>query len=125
MRNLILILALALAGCSTVKSWVPSFWDDNQSNYIIQARMSVERINCEQAQLAQVLLVQQDLRRFELYSESKGWAQADVVRVVEPIKITVNEWVERGEGSKGYCMIKKKLLVQETARAAQVILGRW
>lgn len=51
--------------------------------------------------------------------------QADVLRVVEPIKKTVDEWVARGEGSKAYCSIKKKLLTQETERAASVILGRW
>lgn len=126
MNKLLLILAaLALGGCTTVKSWVPSFWDDNQSAYIVQARLDVEQINCDLEQKPQVLRVQQDLRRFELYSESKGALQADVLRVVAPIKTTVDEWVQRGEGSKAYCTIKKKLLTQETQRAAEVILGRW
>ena len=49
----------------------------------------------------------------------------DVLRVVEPINTTLDEWVRRGEGSKAYCGIKKKLLTQEAARAAEVILGRW
>ena len=125
MRGLILILALALSGCSTVREWIPSFWDDNQSNYIALVRLHIEQINCDQEQQPQVQRVQTDLRLFELYSESKGSAQADVVRVVAPIKVTVDEWVQRGEGSKGYCMIKKKLLTQEADRAAKVILGRW
>ena len=125
MRSLILILALGLTGCATVKSWVPSFWDDNQSHYIVQTRLDIEQINCELPQQPQVLQVQADLRRFELYSESKGFAQKDVLRVVEPIKTTLDEWVRRGEGSKAYCGIKKKLLTQEAARAAEVILGRW
>ena len=125
MKIILLAAAITLSGCSTVKSWVPSFWDDNQSHYIVSARLSVEAINCDLEQKPQVLRVQEDLRRFELYSESKGWRQADVVRVVAPIKVTVDEWVQRGEGTKGYCTIKKKLLAQETARAASVILGRF
>ena len=126
MRNTIIILSLALlSGCSTVKSWIPSFWDDNQSNYIVDARLSAERINCDQLQSPQVLMLQTDLRKFELYSESKGFLQKDVLRVVQPIKVTVDEWVQRGEGSKGYCAIKKKLLVEQTTRAASVVLGRF
>lgn len=125
MRKLLLISLVLLSGCTTIKSWIPSFWDDNQSAYITQARLDIEAINCAASQMPQVLVVQQDLRRFELYSQSKGSAQADVLRVIEPIKVTVDEWVQRGEGSKGYCMIKKKLLAQEAERAAQVIMGRW
>ena len=126
MRNTIIILSFALlSGCSTVKSWIPSFWDDNQSNYIVDARMGAERINCDQLQLPQVIMLQTDLRKFELYSESKGFLQKDVLRVVEPIKKSVDEWVQRGEGSKSYCVIKKKLLVDQTTRAASVVLGRF
>ena len=126
MRNTIIILSFALlSGCSTIKSWIPSFWDDNQSNYIVDARMGAERINCDQLQLPQVIMLQTDLRKFELYSESKGFLQKDVLRVVEPIKKSVDEWVQRGEGSKSYCVIKKKLLVDQTTRAASVVLGRF
>ena len=125
MKALLIGLALVLSGCSTVKSWVPSFWDDNQSAYIVDARVHVAQINCDLEQKPQVLKVQEDLLRFEYYSSSKGSLQADVLRVVEPIKKTVDEWVQRGEGSKAYCTIKKKLLTEETARAASVILGRW
>ncbi len=125
MRRLIVILAVVLSGCATVKSWVPSFWDDNQSNYIVQARLDVERINCAGDQVTQVQAVADDLRLFQLYSESKGFAQADVLRVVEPMQATTSEWVKRGKGSSMYCQLKKQLLTQQGERAAQVILGRW
>lgn len=125
MRSVIFALSLVLSGCATVTEWIPSFWDANQSAYIVQARLSIEQINCEEPQRAQVLRVQEDLRRFELYSESKGRLQADVLRVVRPIKSQVDEWVQRGEGTRGYCTVKKKLLTQEAARAAEVVLGRW
>jgi hypothetical protein len=87
--------------------------------------MGAERINCDQLQLPQVISLQTDLRKFELYSESKGFLQKDVLRIVDPIKKSVDEWVQRGEGSKSYCVIKKKLLVEQTTRAASVVLGRF
>ena len=120
-----LIIAVSLTGCATVQSWIPSFWDDNQSAYITEARLSVERVNCALPQLPQVLTLSEDLRRFQLYSEAKGALQQDVLRVIEPMQTTVREWRDRGEGSRVYCEIKKKLLAQQGERAAKVILGRW
>jgi len=120
-----LLLALSLTACTTVQKWVPSFWDDNQSRIIVDAGLLAEQIDCSQPQLAQVMRVDQELRRFQLYSEAKGTLQRDVLRVVEPMKQTTAEWVKRGEGSKTYCEIKKKLLLTQTERAAKVILGRW
>jgi hypothetical protein len=120
-----LLLALSLTACTTVQKWVPSFWDDNQSRIIVDAGLLTEQIDCSQPQLAQILKVDQELRRFQLYSEAKGTLQKDVLRVVEPMKQTTAEWVKRGEGSKTYCEIKKKLLLTQTERAAKVILGRW
>ena len=119
------ILTVMLSGCTTLQSWVPSFWDDNQSAYIITARLSVERINCLEPQLTQVQVLAEDLRRFELYSEAKGSLQRDVLRVIEPMQTTVKEWQTRKEGSRAYCEIKKKLLTQQAERASKVILGRW
>ena len=120
-----LIIAVSLTGCASIKSWIPSFWDDNQSAYITEARLSVERVNCALPQLPQVLTLSEDLRRFQLYSEAKGALQQDVLRVIEPMQTTVREWRDRGEGSRVYCEIKKKLLAQQGERAAKVILGRW
>ena len=119
------ILTVLLSGCTTLQSWVPSFWDDNQSAYIITARLSAERINCLEPQLTQVQVLAEDLRRFELYSQAKGSLQRDVLRVIEPMQTTVKEWRDRGEGSKTYCEIKKRVLTQQGERAAKVILGRW
>ena len=118
-------LLVMLSGCATVQTWIPSFWDDNQSAYITDARLSVERINCAEPQTVQVQRLREDLRRFQLYSEAKGSLQKDVIRVIEPMQSTVKEWAERGEGSKTYCEIKKRVLAQQGERAAKVILGRW
>jgi len=124
-KYILIASVLLLQGCATVQTWIPSFWDDNQSDYIISARLTVERINCAEPQLPQVRVLAEDLRRFELYSEAKGSLQKDVLRVIEPMQSTVKEWSQRGEGSKTYCELKKKLLTQQGDRASKVILGRW
>ena len=126
MKIIVTILAsVMISGCATVQTWIPSFWDDNQSAYIITARLTVEQINCADPQVPQVARLAQDLRRFELYSEAKGALQKDVLRVIEPMQSTVKEWQNRGEGAKVYCELKKRLLTQQGERASKVILGRW
>lgn len=121
----VLAVVVMLSGCAAVQTWIPSFWDDNQSAYITDARLAVERVNCAEAQLPQVQRIAEDLRRFQLYSEAKGSLQKDVIRVIEPMQSTAKEWQQRGEGSKTYCEIKKRILAQQGERAAKVILGRW
>jgi len=129
MRKLILALALVtLSGCSTIQNWIPSFWDDNQSAKITDVRLTVDRIDCSKDQLAQATQLRDQLRWFELYSTSKGALQKDVLRLIKPIQDTTEDWYKRsldGQGSVGYCNIKKKILEQQTARAATGILGRW
>ncbi len=121
----LLVIAIFLSGCSTVKEWIPSFWDPNQSARIVDIRLDVISIDCSKPQVPQLAPLQRDLLWFKEYSTSKGMAQADVLRVVAPIDTIVSEWAERGEGSKGYCTIKRKLLLEQTERAATVIQGRW
>jgi len=127
MKNILSMIVVSglLTGCATVQNWVPSFWDDNQSHYIVAARLQVEKIDCSTAQSPQVERVSDQLRQFELYSQAKGSLQKDVLRVIEPMQSTVKEWSQRGEGSKTYCELKKKLLTQQGERASKVILGRW
>ena len=130
MKRLItlLVLSFALTGCSTIQNWIPSFWDDNQSAKITDVRLTVDRIDCSKDQLAQATQLRDQLRWFELYSTSKGALQRDVIKLVKPIQDTTEDWYKRsldGQGSVGYCNIKKKILEQQTARAATGIMGRW
>ena len=129
MKRIILIAAVVtLSGCSTIQGWIPSFWDDNQSAKITDVRLTVDRIDCSRDQLAQAAQLRDQLRWFELYSVSKGALQRDVIKLVKPIQDTTEDWYKRsvdGQGSVGYCVIKKKILEQQTARAAKGILGRW
>ena len=129
MNKIITILfALTLSGCASVQNWIPSFWDPNQSAKITDVRLTVDRIDCTKDQLAQAVQLRDQLRWIELYSVSKGALQRDVIRLVKPIQDTTEDWYKRsldGQGSVGYCNIKKKILEQQTARAAKGILGRW
>jgi len=130
MKRILLILSsvLILSGCATVKSWVPSFWDDNQSAKIVDIRLKVDRIDCTADQLAQITAIRDDLRWFELYSESKGWRQQDVLKIVKPMQETVEDMYKRSQGSAGsktYCELKKKVMQHQASRAAEAVLGRF
>ena len=129
MKRIILIASVVLlSGCSTIQNWIPSFWDDNQSAKITDVRLTVDRIDCDKPQLPQAVQLRDQLRWFELYSTSKGALQKDVIKLIAPIQTTTEDWYKRsldGQGSVGYCNIKKKILEQQTARAAKGILGRW
>jgi hypothetical protein len=118
-------LAVSLTGCASIQSMIPSFWDDNQSARIIDVRQKVELIDCAQEQRPQIDVVAREIRWFQLYSESKGQRQQDVLKIVAPMQETVGDWQKRGEGSKSYCELKKRTLALQSERAAQAILGRF
>jgi len=122
------ILAFVLTGCATVQSWIPSFWDANQSARITDVQLAVDRLDCAGDQLAQVSRIRDDLRWFELYSTSKGAVQQDVIRLIAPMQETVEDMYKRnteGRGSKAYCELKRRVMQQQAQRAAAGIQGRW
>ena len=119
----------SIGAVATVKSWIPSFWDDNQSSRAIDMVLYAHRIDCESPEVgAQVQQLRDSIDWFKHYSKAKGWLQDDVVRVVEPISETVSGFEDRiakGKFSPAYCKIKTGILVQQTERAAEAILGRY
>ena len=130
MKTLVaLVLAVLLTGCAGFKTLVPSFWDDNQSARIIDVRFQVERLDCSSPAVnSQVAALRDSLLWFELYSESKGSRQQDVIRIVHPIRETVEDMHKRygaGEASQGYCQIKQRILRSQSQRAAEAVLGRY
>lgn len=143
MKNftLSILILFALGGCAaaphteskgvvdTVKSWVPSFWDDNQSSKAVDMVLYAHRIDCDSEQVgAQVQQLRDSIDWFKHYSTAKGWVQADVIRVVEPINETVagfEDRIAKGKFSPAYCKIKTAILIQQTQRAAEAILGRY
>lgn len=128
MKAIVLALALTLTGCATVKEWIPSFSDPNQSARIIDVRQSVAQLDCKQAHAPQVKRIKDNLEWFQLYSESKGWRQQDVIKLVKPMQETVDDFYKRStekQGSETYCEIKKKLMATQADKAASAVLGRF
>lgn len=87
------------------------------------------RLDCDSPDVAvQIQQLRDSIDWFVFYSTAKGWQQADVVRVVEPISETLAGFelrVANGKFSPAYCKIKTSLLIQQTERAAEAILGRY
>lgn len=124
----ILALTLVLSGCAQIKTWIPSFWDDNQSMIIVRVQQNIEAVNCSEPQLAQVEAIARELRTFELYSAAKGWRQQDVLKLTQPMRESLDDWLKRsqkGEGSETYCKIKRALMEKQSKTAAQAVLGRF
>ena len=131
MKKLFAILSFTLlSGCAGLTGLIPSFWDDNQSARIVSVRLDIERVDCKTTQLPQVTKIRDDLAWFKLYSESKGGRQADVIALTTPMAETVEDWYKRAstEGHRDnpiYCDLKKRVLQEQSARAAKAILGRF
>ncbi len=127
-KFIVIFLAVFLTGCSTIKGYIPSFWDDNQSARIIDVKMSIVSLDCEQPHLAQIVPIRDNLSWFQYYSEAKGWRQKDVLRLVQPLQQTVEDFYKRSkekEGSISYCKIKQKIMIEQVNRASEAILGRF
>jgi hypothetical protein len=129
MNKLFAILSLImLSGCASVVGWIPSFNDSNQSAKITDVRMAVDALDCARPQYVQVKRIQDELRWFELYSESAGIRNQDVIRVIKPMQATVGDFakmVHDKDGSRVYCDLKKRAMQEQASRAATVILGRF
>lgn len=125
-----IILSFTIAGCAQIKEWVPSFWDDNQAAAIINVRQLIHNIDCDEPQDYQSKEIKDKIQWFQLYSESKGSLQNDMLRLVDPIKKTADDWNKRASDedkppSVAYCKTKKKLLIIQIDKAAHAVLGRW
>ena len=119
MRISLLLAPLLLSGCITI----PSFYDDNESKVAIDLRHSVEKLDCAKQQQPQVAEIRSKLTWMELYVESKG--SDDIADMIAPMKDTVNDFYNRGEGTEGYCKIKKRIMSTQSKIIADAVLGRF
>jgi uncharacterized protein YceK len=127
-KFIIMIAAVMLSGCASIQGMIPSFSDTNQSARIVDVRYHVERLNCAQPHLPQALAIEQHILWFQLYSESKGARQQDVLKLIKPLQDTVTDFVKRSQeqqGTETYCAIKKKIMQTQSRRAAEAVLGRF
>ncbi len=129
MKRLLALLTITLlTGCASIQGMVPSFWDDNQSSKITDVRFSVERLDCSKPHLPQAEAIEMNILWFQLYSESKGWRQQDVLALVKPLQDTVTDFAKRSKDNQGtetYCKIKKQIMQTQAKRAAEAVLGRF
>jgi hypothetical protein len=129
MRNLFTIafLTIFLAGCSLIK--VPSFWDPNQAQSIVDVQFAIEKIDCDNLEETQITAVTNEIEWFQTYSKSYGWRHQDMLELIEPLDQTVSAFEKRYNEEESinpvYCNLKKKNMQQQSARAAQVILKRF
>jgi hypothetical protein len=132
MKRLLLIGTVALLqGCASfsfqnIKDQIPSFWDPNQSKSVIDIRQSVENLNCKEIHAPQVKVIKDNIQWFALYSESKG--TKDVLVLVKPMEATVDDFYKRSlekQGSEIYCELKKKILITQSSKVAETVLGRF
>jgi len=121
------LLSLVITGCSLVK--VPSFWDPNQAQSIVDVQVAIERIDCDNLKQKQITAVTNEIQWFQTYSESYGWRHQDVLELVEPLDETVATLESRFEKEESinpvYCNLKKKNMQQQSGRAAEAILKRF
>jgi len=121
------LLSLVITGCSLVK--VPSFWDPNQAQSIVDVQVAIERIDCDNLKQKQITAVTNEIQWFQTYSESYGWRHQDVLELVEPLDETVAAFESRLEKEESinpvYCNLKKKNMQQQSGRAAEAILKRF
>ena len=128
MKTLILAVAVMLSGCASVQSIIPSFADTNQTARATDIIFGVETLDCKQPHLPQVEQIEMNILWFQLYSESKGARQQDVLKLIKPLQDTVTDFVKRsrsGEGTETYCKIKKQIMQTQSKRASEAILGRF
>lgn len=132
MKKLLLAISfVTLTGCSSMSGLVemiPSFWDDNQSAVIVSVAQDIRNLDCTQPHAAQISPIQKRLEWFVIYSEAKGSRQNDVIKLVEPMQKTVNDFLKRStekEGSKAYCESKKRILTAQSTEAAKAVLYRF
>jgi hypothetical protein len=128
MRSILAALTLlSLTACNSVdvSTVVPSFWDDNQSRSIINSYQLATNFDCAQPQAAQAQRIVLELQWFQLYSESKGMLQKDVIKLIEPMQTTSKEWADRENPSEGYCKIKKQIIITQARAASSAVLGRF
>jgi len=126
MKYIIAIFAvMTLTGCATISDIVPSFWDDNQSKVAIDIKYNISIIDCtsDNINTKQIL---RDVNWFISYSESKQ--TKDVIKIINPLKetlVTFDKKVETNKMTNTYCELKKKILITQSNRFAESVLGRY
>ena len=127
MKKLLVVFAFfALAGCSTIKDYIPSFWDDNQAAAITNLQQATRHLDCSQPLVQQAQTIADRVEWIDIYSKFKG--TRDVAKLTVTFDETLKEFQDRvraGPVSPMYCELKKKIFVQQADIIAAAIMGRF
>ena len=115
-----LVLASSLAGCAGT---IPSTYDPNESQGIINILHTVEKLDCKDTEYAEYSSgeIKEMIQWLHLYSEMKG--NEDILLSIHTIKVTASG-LKKGM-STGFCRIKKQLLITQIESTAQAIMSRY
>ena len=122
MKQLLMCLVLAgsLSGCAGT---IPSTYDPNESQGIINILHTVEKLDCKDTEYAEYSSgeIKEMIQWLHLYSEMKG--NEDILLSIHTIKVTASG-LKKGM-STGFCRIKKQLLITQIESTAQAIMSRY
>jgi hypothetical protein len=114
------VLSIALLnGCS----YIPSFYDDNESLLSSDLRYVVHKLDCSKDQTPQVSAIRNQLTRFQLYSESRS--SDDIGELLDIMQETVDGLYEDKSNNEFFCNMKKKSMVNQSSAIADATMGRY
>ena len=115
-----LLMCLLLVGCSGT---IPSTYDPNESQGIINILHTVEKLDCKDTKYAEYSSgeIKEMIDWMHTYSEMKG--NEDILQSIHTIKVTASG-LKKGM-STGFCRIKKQLLITQIESTAQAIMSRY
>ena len=127
MKKLLVVLALvSLAGCGSLKEYIPSRWDVNQAKVVTDLRQQTINFDCKGDLKSQLKAIELNAQWYKLYSEGKG--TNDVAKMGDTLATTAKEFDERldkGSVSPVYCDLKKKIMMQQSDIMARAVQGRF
>jgi len=121
-KPLLVLLVVLLSGCS----FVPSFWDDNESRAATDLRYSIAKLDCTKDQAPQIKILKDNIGWFSLYMDSKK--TSDVQKMIAPMILTVDDFYKRSlekQGGKVYCENKKAILSKQSKIVADAVMRRF
>jgi len=121
-----ILLTVNLIACSTIKEYIPSGWDANQSQSITDIQQAARRFDCRGDIKQQAATLDGKVDWFDIYSKSKP--TRDINKLTGTLITTVkelNDRVRAGPVSPLYCELKKKIIQQQADIIAGSVHGRF
>ena len=122
----IAVTVVMLAGCSSLKDYIPSRWDANQSRAVTDIQQHSRNFDCKGDVALQSKVLAAQVEWLDIYSSTKD--TRDVAKITGLMNSTVKELAERsskGPVSPMYCDIKKKILIQQADTIGHMVQGRF